>query len=34
VLERTRADVARRRQRWRSFQKRLDPQRPVFIDET
>ncbi|HWP25390.1 MAG TPA: IS630 family transposase [Xanthobacteraceae bacterium] len=34
ALERARADVARRRQRWRSFQKRLDPQRLVFIDET
>ena len=34
ALERARADVARRRQRWQSFQKRLDPQRLVFIDET
>jgi len=29
-----RADIARRRQRWRSFQAGLDPRRLVFIDET
>jgi transposase len=34
ALERARADVARRRQRWLSVQKHLDPQRLVFIDET
>lgn len=34
ALERARADVARRRQRWLSWQKHLDPQRLVFIDET
>lgn len=34
ALEQARADVARRRQRWRSFQGNLDPRRLVFIDET
>jgi transposase len=34
ALEQARADVARRRQRWRSWQDRLDPERLVFIDET
>jgi transposase len=34
ALEQARADIARRRQRWRSFQGRLDPGRLVFIDET
>ncbi|HEX3971548.1 MAG TPA: IS630 family transposase [Stellaceae bacterium] len=34
ALEQARADVARRRQRWRSWQAGLDPQRLVFIDET
>jgi transposase len=34
ALEQGRADVARRRQRWRSMQDRLDPCRLVFIDET
>jgi transposase len=34
ALERARADVARRRHRWLSLQKSLDPQRLVFIDET
>src|SRR5215813_1182640 len=34
ALEQARADVARRRQRWRSWQIRLDPRRLVFIDET
>jgi transposase len=34
ALEQGRADVARRRQRWRSLQHRLDPNRLVFIDET
>ncbi|WP_375309357.1 IS630 family transposase [Bradyrhizobium sp. A5] len=34
ALEQGRADVARRRQRWRSLQDRLDPSRLVFIDET
>ncbi|MEP9369922.1 IS630 family transposase [Xanthobacter sp. VNH20] len=34
ALEQARADVARRRQRWRSWQRRLDPDRLVFIDET
>src|SRR6185437_11619969 len=29
-----RADIARRRQRWRSWQAGLDPRRLVFIDET
>ena len=34
ALEQTRADVARRRQRWRSWQVGLYPERLVFIDET
>lgn len=34
ALEQARADVARRRQRWRSWQGGLDPKRLVFIDET
>ena len=29
-----RADVARRRDRWKRHQKRIDPNRLVFIDET
>jgi transposase len=34
ALEQARADVARRRRRWRSWQASLDPKRLVFIDET
>jgi transposase len=34
ALEQARADIARRRRRWRSWQKTLDPARLVFIDET
>jgi hypothetical protein len=34
ALEQARADVAQRRQRWRSWQSGLDPRRLVFIDET
>lgn len=34
ALERARADIARKRRRWQLWQKRLDPQRLVFIDET
>jgi transposase len=34
ALEQARTDVARRRQRWRSWQDRLDPEKLVFIDET
>ncbi|MGS1097739.1 IS630 family transposase [Aquamicrobium terrae] len=34
ALEQARADIARRRQRWRSLQAGLDPRRLVFIDET
>jgi transposase len=34
ALEQGRADVARRRQRWRAWQGRLDPEKLVFIDET
>jgi transposase len=34
ALEQARADIARRRQRWRSWQSGLDPSRLVFIDET
>jgi transposase len=34
ALEQARADVARRRRRWRLLQSNLDPQRLVFIDET
>ena len=33
-IEQGRADIAWRRQRWRSFQDRLDPDRLVFLDET
>ncbi len=32
--EQTRPDVARRRERWKALQRRLDPARLVFIDET
>jgi transposase len=34
ALEQARADIARRRQRWRAWQPGLDPKRLVFIDET
>ena len=34
ALEQGRPDVARRRQRWQSWQGRLDPTHLVFIDET
>ena len=34
ALEQARSDIARRRQRWRSWQAGLDPRRLVFIDET
>lgn len=34
ALEQGRRDVARRRQRWKSWQGRFDPDRLVFIDET
>jgi transposase len=34
ALEQARADIARRRQRWRAWQPFLDPRRLVFIDET
>ncbi len=34
ALEPARADIARRRKRWRSVQASLDPRRLVFIDET
>ena len=34
ALEQARADVARRRRRWRSWQAGLDPARLAFIDET
>ena len=34
ALERARTDIARRRQRWHSWQAKLDPRRLVFIDET
>lgn len=34
ALEQARADIARRRRRWRSWQAGLDPHRLVFIDET
>ena len=33
-IQQARADVARRRKRWRSWQGLLDPRRLVFIDET
>jgi len=32
--EQDRADIARRRTRWKAYQGRLDPKRLVFIDET
>ena len=32
--EQDRADVARRRARWKQYPGRLDPKRLVFIDET
>jgi len=32
--EQDRADIARRRARWRQHQGRLDPKRLVFLDET
>jgi len=34
AFEQARAAIVRRRQRWRSWQARLDPKRLVFIDET
>jgi len=34
ALEQARADIARRRRRWQSWQAGLDPRRLVFIDET
>src|SRR6202008_3267499 len=34
ALERARSDIARRRQRWRSWQAHLDPRRLGFIDQT
>ncbi|WP_157099974.1 IS630 family transposase [Rhodoplanes sp. Z2-YC6860] len=34
ALEQARADIARRRKRWRSWQAGLDPRRLVLIDET
>jgi hypothetical protein len=34
ALEQARADVSRRRARWRSWQGFLDPTKLVFIDET
>jgi hypothetical protein len=34
ALEQARADIARRRQRWRAWQAGLEPRRLVFIDET
>jgi transposase len=34
ALERGRADIARKRARWITWQGRLDPRRLVFIDET
>ncbi len=34
ALEQARADVARKRQRWRCWQAGLDLRRLVFIDET
>jgi hypothetical protein len=32
--EQERADIARKRARWKSYQGRIDPKRLVFIDET
>ena len=34
ALEQARSDIARRRQRWRSWQTGLDPRRLIFIDES
>ncbi|PZU89600.1 MAG: IS630 family transposase [Shinella sp.] len=34
ALEQARADIARRRERWKALQHHLDPERLVFIDET
>ena len=34
AIEQARSDVARRRQRWRSWQAGFDPRRLVFIDES
>ena len=34
AAEQCRPDVARRRTRWKRHQKRVDPRRLVFIDET
>ena len=34
AIEQARADMARRRRRWRSWQGRFDPRRLVLIDET
>ncbi len=34
ALEQARADISHRRERWNTWQKRLDPTRLVFIDET
>ena len=34
AVEQDRPDVARKRQRWKTYQPRLDPARLVFIDET
>ena len=34
ATEQDRPDVARRRDRWKAYQHRLDPRRLVFIDET
>lgn len=34
ALEQARADIARRRRRWRTWQGGLDPGRLVFVDET
>src|SRR6185312_16896420 len=32
--EQDRADISRHRTRWRTYQRRIDPARLVFIDET
>ena len=34
AVEQSRADVARKRKRWKAWQSRFDPRRLVFIDET
>jgi transposase len=34
ALEQTRADIARKRRRWRTWLRGIDPNRLVFIDET